>query len=99
MRIDDKFNMGLNKLNESSAKKKGEKVSSEKGESAENSDKVSLSSSAKDLANVKDAVKSAPDIRVELVSELRVKIANGQYNISGKEVAEKIVQTAIDDLF
>lgn len=98
MRIDNNFNVDINKLKEGSDKKKGEKASASK-DTAESSDKVSLSSSAKDLASVKDAVKSTPDIRVELVAELKVKIESGQYDVSGKDVAEKIVQNAIDGLF
>lgn len=97
MRIDDKFQFDVNRMNDA-AKKKDEKTSSKSADSSE-SDKVSLSSSAKDASSIKDAVKSAPEIRVELVSELKVKIESGQYNVSGREVAEKIVQTAIDDLF
>jgi len=99
MRIDDKLNLNLNKLKETSDKKKADKVAASSKESSAGSDKVSLSSTAKDVATVKEAVKSAPNIRVELVSELKVKIENGQYNVSGKEVAEKIVQAAIDGLF
>ncbi|PLX71327.1 MAG: flagellar biosynthesis anti-sigma factor FlgM [Denitrovibrio sp.] len=98
MRIDDKLNLNLNKLKETEDRKKADKSDSSK-ESAKSGDSVSLSSSATDVSNVKDAIKSSPDIRVELVSELKVKIENGQYNVSGREVAEKIVQTAIDDLF
>lgn len=97
MRIDDKFKLDMNKLNETSDKKKGGK--SAQKSSSSSSDTVSLSSSAKDASSIKDSVKSSPDIRVELVHELKVKIDSGQYNVSGKDVAEKIVQTAIDDLF
>lgn len=98
MRIDDKFKMNMNKLNETAdSKKKSAKSSSESGSS--NSDSVSLSSSAKNAANVTEAVKGAPEIRIELVQELKLKIENGEYNVSGKDVAEKVVQAAIDDLF
>lgn len=98
MRIDDKFQLGLNRLNETAKNKKGEKSSSNSAGSSD-SDTVSLSSSAKDAASMKESVKGAPEIRVELVHELKVKIESGQYNVSGKAIAEKMVQTAIDDLF
>lgn len=98
MRIDDKFQFDINKLNESKGKKKEDKSASKTSESSD-SDTVSLSSGARDAASVKEGIKGAPDIRVELVHELKVKINSGQYNVSGKAVAEKIVQTAIDDLF
>jgi len=99
MRIDDKFKMDINKLNEPSAsKKKGADKTSSSADSSAN-DSVSLSSGAKEAAGLKESLKAAPDIRIELVHELRVKIESGQYNISGKQVAEKMVQSAIDDLF
>jgi len=97
MRVDGQFNIDLNRMNEASDKKKGAKAS-EKSDTSKG-DEVSLSSSAKDASGIKDSLKSAPDIRVELVHELKVKIESGQYNVSGREVAEKIVQTAVDDLF
>lgn len=98
MRIDDKFKYDMNRLNETDNKKKTSSKSASSSDSS-SSDSVSLSSSAKDATNVTEAVKAAPEIRVELVQELRVKIESGQYNVSGKDVAEKIVQAAIDDLF
>jgi len=97
MRIDDKFKFDLNRLSDTSAKKKDAKASS--AGSSSDSDKVSLSSGAQDVANIKESLKGAPEIRVELVHELKVKIESGQYNVSGKDIAEKIVQTAIDGLF
>lgn len=99
MRIDDKIKLDMNRLNEASAKKKGSKASSASAGSAADSDKVTLSSSAQDAASIKEGLKGAPEIRVELVQQLKVKIENGQYNVSGRDIAEKIVQTAIDDLF
>jgi negative regulator of flagellin synthesis FlgM len=98
MRIDDKFKFDMNRLNETDTKKKSSSKSASSSDSS-SSDSVSLSSSAKDAANVTEAVKGAPEIRVELVQELKVKIESGQYNVSGKDIAERIVQTAIDDLF
>jgi len=99
MRIDDKFKFDLNRLKDTSASKKGEKSASTGSSESASGDKVSLSSGAKDVAGMKETLKGAPEIRVELVQELRVKIESGQYNVSGRDVAEKIVQTAIDDLF
>jgi len=98
MRIDDKFKLDMNRLNETAANKKKSSKGSSSSESS-SSDSVSLSSSAKNAASVTEAVKGAPEIRVELVQELKVKIESGQYNVSGQDIAEKVVQTAIDDLF
>ena len=99
MRIDDKFKFDLNRMKDTSAKKKDDKSSVNGSSESSSGDKVSLSSGAKDVAGMKESLKGAPEIRVELVQELKVKIESGQYDVSGKDVAEKIVQTAIDDLF
>lgn len=98
MRIDDKFKFDLNRANDTSAKKKSASKSSG-SESGSGSDSVQLSSSAKEAANLKNSIKSAPEIRIELVNELKGKIASGEYNVSGKQVAESIVNKAVDDLF
>jgi negative regulator of flagellin synthesis FlgM len=98
MRIDDKFKFDLNRTNDTSAKKKKESAG-KSAESGSGSDSIQISDSAKDVANLKNSVKGAPEIRVELVQELKVKIASGQYDVSGKKVAESIVNKAIDDLF
>lgn len=90
MRIDDKFKFDLNRLNDTSAKKKGGEKSASSGSSdSASGDQVSLSSVAKDVAGMKEGLKGAPEIRVELVQELKVRIENGQYNVSGRDVAEK----------
>jgi len=99
MRINDKFQFDLNRANEASAKKGKKAGSKASGESAGGSDSIQISDSAKDVANLKNSIKGAPEIRVELVQELKVKINSGQYNVSGKDVAESIVNKAVDDLF
>ena len=88
MRNDDKFKFDMNRLNETETKKKSSSKSASSSDSS-SSDSVSLSSSAKSAASITEAVKSAPEIRVELVQELKVKIESGQYNVSGKDVARK----------
>ncbi|MGE4318868.1 MAG: flagellar biosynthesis anti-sigma factor FlgM [Deferribacterales bacterium] len=99
MRIEQQATQaGLNKLNDTAEKKKVSSGSSA-SESTSASDSVSLSDSAKELAGVKSSLQSTPDVRTDLVAELKSKIENGQYNVSGQQIAEKIVQTAIDGLF
>lgn len=57
-------------------------------------------SSTRDRASyITDQVKNLPDVRQERVDQLRNQIENGTYNVSGKKVAEKIVGTALDNLF
>ena len=40
-----------------------------------------------------------PDVREEKVSTLKSEINSGTYNVTGKDVAEKIVNSAINDTF
>ncbi|TCK62109.1 flagellar biosynthesis anti-sigma factor FlgM [Seleniivibrio woodruffii] len=98
MRIDDKMRFDLNKANEATAKKKTASSSYE-SVSASGTDSVSFSDSARLLSSVKNGVKSSPDVRTDLVADLKNRIENGTYNVSGRQVAEKIVQNSIEDLF
>ena len=99
MRIEDKSQLGLNKLNDTADKKKVASSASKSTDSASASDSVSLSDSAKDMANIKSSLQKTPEVRTELVARLKSEIESGQYNVTGKQVAEKIDQTAIDGLF
>jgi negative regulator of flagellin synthesis FlgM len=98
MRIDDKMRFDLNKANEAASKKKTS-ASSGESVSVSGSDSVSLSSSAKVLAGMKNSLSSTPDVRTDLVADLKSRIANGTYDVSGRQIAEKMVQTAVEDLF
>lgn len=99
MRIEDKSQLGLNKLNDTADKKKVASSASKSTDTASASDSVSLSDSAKDMANIKSSLQKTPEVRAELVAKLKNEIESGQYNVTGRQVAEKIVQTAIDGLF
>jgi len=59
-------------------------------------DIVSISSDAKDYQTVMKALKDIPDIRKEKVEELLKKYESGNYNVSGSEVADKIIKSIID---
>ncbi len=54
-------------------------------------DQLQLSENAKEFQIAMKAFKDLPDIRESKVSELRQKIQQGTYNVSGKEVADKIL--------
>ena len=38
-----------------------------------------------------NAVKNTPDIRMDRVNEISAKIASGEYNVSGNDIAAKIL--------
>ncbi|MCL1845407.1 MAG: flagellar biosynthesis anti-sigma factor FlgM [Defluviitaleaceae bacterium] len=58
----------------------------------ENSDTVSLSAQAGEYQAARTAVASVPDIRENLVSDLRAMIASGAYNVSAQDVAARIFE-------
>ncbi len=60
-------------------------------------DELQLSEKAKEFQVVMKAFKNLPEIREDLVNELKDKIQQGTYNVTGEEVADKIIESAIID--
>lgn len=54
-------------------------------------DKVEISDFGRELHVAKQAVAAAPDVRADKVSELKSRIKNGTYNVSGESFAEKLL--------
>lgn len=63
---------------------------------AQGTDTFSLSSTAKDFQVAKQALAQIPDIRQEKVDHIKQQIESGTYNVTGKEVADKLIQRWID---
>jgi len=55
-------------------------------------ERVELSRKASDINRIRDIVRKTPDIRGERVALLREKIASGNYNFSGQEIADKMLR-------
>jgi negative regulator of flagellin synthesis FlgM len=96
MRIEDKPNALYG--NVSSTVKKDTEQSKTGSRQKAQEDRVELSSFRK-VDNLVERVKSSSEVRAEKVSEIRKQIESGTYDFSGRKVAEKIVNTAVDDLF
>ncbi len=58
---------------------------------AKSADSVTLSDSAKSLAAARDAVKNAPDVRDDKVSEIKQQVSDGTYKVSAKALARKML--------
>ena len=56
-------------------------------------DSVTLSDGAKSLAAARDAVKAAPDVRDDKVSEIKQQVTDGTYKVSAKVLARKMLDT------
>lgn len=59
-------------------------------------DAVSISSQAKDFQTVMRALKDVPDVRGEKVRDLSAKYEAGSYDVSGRDIADKIVKSVFD---
>jgi negative regulator of flagellin synthesis FlgM len=61
-------------------------------------EKVSLSTKAKDIQQVKETIDRLPNVREEKVEDLRNRIEQGIYNVSGDKIAEKMVGESLLDV-
>lgn len=62
-------------------------------------DKLSLSLEVKEIQKAKKALEKQPAVRKEKVEDLKQRIKSGTYNVSGEEVAEKMLsRTIVDNL-
>lgn len=101
MRIDNNMMSGMDTLEQTSRKKNVEKVSAndKQNSSVVESDEVSISEKGKDVSEMTRTLKEMPDVRADKVADLKERITNGTYNISGKDIASKIINTALEDVF
>lgn len=61
------------------------------------SEQIVLSSKAKDIQRAQEAVRSAPDIRVDKVNRIKQQLSDGTYQVNTRDVAEKILKEIITD--
>lgn len=54
-------------------------------------DSLEISSFGKVFQNAKKAAADAPEVREDKVQSLKEQMANGTYNVSSKQVADKLV--------
>ncbi len=60
-------------------------------------DELELSSKAKEYQIGMKAFKKLPEVREDLVKDLKNKINTGQYNVTGDELADKIIESVMID--
>ena len=92
---------GMDTLEQTSRKRNVEKVSAndKQNSAAVESDAVSISEKGKDVSEMTRTLKEMPDVRADKIADLKERIANGTYNVSGKDIASKIINTALEDVF
>jgi len=62
-------------------------------------EKVDLSTMAKEIQQAKVEVSKVPDVREEKVQEIKGQVEKGTYNVSGEQIANKMVGESVVDLF
>lgn len=60
-------------------------------------DEVILSTQAQEFGQIYQAIKAMPEVREDKVKELSDKIAQGNYSVDAKEVAEKMLGRLMAD--
>lgn len=60
-------------------------------------DKVELSRESREVQAAYKALAATPDVRTELIAEIKAKMDAGQYNVTGREVARKVLARALAD--
>ena len=85
MRID-----AYNKINQMQSVSRVNKVTTKKAVSQ--TDKLELSQAGKDYQVAKTAVSEASDIRMDLVNDIKERLANGTYNVSDEDLADKLLE-------
>jgi negative regulator of flagellin synthesis FlgM len=62
------------------------------GAAGASKDSVTVSSRAQELAALREAIESSPDVRRELVSKLQEEISSGRYRVDGNRIANGLLE-------
>lgn len=93
MKINDKDNTLINALRQyQDSARTGSKPDKKVEEKSAPNEKVNLSATAKDIQKLKNAIANLPDVRQDLVDDLKARIDRGEYSASGEKIADKIIE-------
>ena len=67
--------------------------------SVQQPDEVILSSQAQEVSTYIRAIKGMSEVRDEVVNELSAKIANGEYKVDSRELADRIIAYSKNERF
>jgi negative regulator of flagellin synthesis FlgM len=70
----------------------------QQGISSPLTERVDLSTKAKDIQQIKQIIDQTPDVRAEKVQEIKHQIETGSYNVNAEKVAEKMVSESLIDI-
>lgn len=72
--------------------KTNNKLKTQKTSGATRSDRVEISEFGKVLQTAKQAVKNSQDIREDKVADIKARIDNGTYEVSGESFADRVIE-------
>ena len=80
------------------AKKQGEGQSKKLNtDGRSHSDQVDISPGAAEYQRLSKRVEATPEMRMDLVSDLKRKIGSGTYEVNGERIAEKLIRSTLMD--
>lgn len=62
------------------------------------SEKVNLSTKAKDIRHIKQILDQVPEVREDKISELKSKINSGTYTVQSDKIADKMAAESLIDI-
>ena len=108
MKIDDKITTyGIDKYLSKSSPNGTEKIDEKRGTEGHNVEGqhrtkqdavVNLSQESKEAQKIREIISSEPDVREDKVSALKERLESGRYRIDNEKVAEKLVDSFIDEI-
>ena len=60
-------------------------------------DSVQISAGSKEVLKMQEIVKNSPSVRTEMVDELKRQVENGEYQVSGTQIADKMLESWLAD--
>lgn len=63
------------------------------------SDRISISSQTRDINLAKSVIDTLPEVREDVVGELKKAVDNGTYGVNPEKIAEKMVTDSIINIF
>lgn len=88
----------IQQYQKSEAVKKEADILQQQSMSSTLTEKVDLSSKAKEIQQIKQIVENTPDVRIDKVEELKRQIESGIYQSDTDKIAENIMKDSLIDI-
>ncbi|MBF0446700.1 MAG: flagellar biosynthesis anti-sigma factor FlgM [Magnetococcales bacterium] len=85
----------LNRISGTRVSKAKEQSTSGRSSKSSRQDDVNVSSLSRSIGLAGEAVRTAPDVRSELIGPIREALANGKYEVSNLDIADRILRQVL----